>query len=75
MYYWGNQKGYNLPTTVIPAYTTRTLGLKCQELSATTFDWTSMRDAASSDAAAAKLCRYVGQALEMDYGVNGSEAW
>ena len=75
MYYWGHQRGYNLPSTVIPAYTTRTLGLKCQELSATTFDWASMRDAASSDATAAKLCRYVGQALEMDYGVNGSEAW
>ena len=75
MYYWGHQKGYNLPSTVIPAYTTRKLGLKCNELPATTFDWASMRDAASSDATAAKLCRYVGQALEMDYGVNGSEAW
>lgn len=75
MYYWGHQRGYNLPTTTIPAYTTRTLGLQCPELPATTFDWANMRDAASSDAAAAKLCRYVGQALEMDYGVDGSEAW
>ena len=75
MYYWGHQRGYNLLTTTIPAYTTRKLGLQCPELPATTFDWASMRDAASSDAAAAKLCRYVGQALEMDYGVDGSEAW
>lgn len=75
MYYWGHQRGYNLPTTVIPAYTTRKLGLHCEELPATTFDWVSMRDKSSSDAAAAKLCRYVGQALEMDYGTDGSEAW
>ena len=75
MYYWGHQKGYNLETTVIPAYTTRNLGIYCEELPATTFDWASMRDRASSDPAAAKLCRYVGQALEMDYGTSASEAW
>ncbi len=75
MYYWGHQRGYDLPATAIPAYTTRNLGLRCEELPATTFDWASMRDAASSDAAAAKLCRYVGQALEMDYGTSASEAW
>ena len=75
MYYWGHQRGYNLPTTAIPAYTTRNLGLQCAELPATTFDWSSMKDRASSDAAAAKLCRYVGQALEMDYGTGASEAW
>ena len=75
MYYWGHQQGNNLPTTTIPAYTTRTLGLNCAELPATTFDWASMKDKGSSDAAAAKLCRYVGQALQMDYGTSGSEAW
>ncbi|MCR5130270.1 MAG: C10 family peptidase [Prevotella sp.] len=75
MYYWGHQKGYDLASTAIPAYTTRELGLKCEELPATTFDWASMKDNSSSDAAAAKLCRYVGQALEMDYGTGSSEAW
>ena len=75
LYYWGHQKGYDIKATIIPAYTTRSLGLHCAELPATTFDWASMRDKASSDPAAAKLCRYVGQALEMDYGTNGSEAW
>lgn len=75
MYYWGHQKGYELPSTAVPAYTTRKLGLKCAELPATTFDWTSMGDKKSSDAAAAKLCRYVGQALEMDYTPSASEAW
>lgn len=75
MYYWGHQKGYDLPSTAIPAYTPIRLGKELPELPATTFDWASMKDAASSDAAAAKLCRYVGQALEMDYGTSNSEAW
>lgn len=76
MYYWGHQKGYsNISSTIIPAYTTLTLGLNCEELPATNFDWSSMSNSSSSDVAAAKLCRYVGQALKMDYGVNGSEAW
>ena len=75
MYYWGHQKGYNLPSTAIPAYTPIKLGTQLPELPATTFDWASMKDAASSDAAAAKLCRYVGQAIEMDYGTSTSEAW
>lgn len=75
LYYWGHQKGYDVQATTIPAYTTRKLGLYCAELPATTFDWASMKDQSSSDPAAAKLCRYVGQALEMDYGTDGSEAW
>ena len=76
LYYWGNQRGYSdISSTVIPAYKTLSLGLQCNELSATGFDWANMKDAASSDADAAKLCRYVGQGLRMDYGVNGSEAW
>ena len=75
LYYWGHQRGYDIQSTSIPAYITRNLGLKCGELPATTFDWISMKDKASSDAAAAKLCRYVGQSIEMDYGTNASEAW
>lgn len=75
LYYWGHQKGYDIKATAIPAYTTRSQGIKCGELPATTFDWANMKDRASSDAAAAKLCRYVGQSIEMDYGTGNSEAW
>ena len=75
LYYWGHQKGYDIEASTIPAYTTRSQGIKCEELPATTFDWANMKDKASSDAAAAKLCRYVGQSVEMDYGTSSSEAW
>ena len=75
LYYWGHQKGYEIKASTIPAYTTRSQGINCGELPATTFDWANMKDKASSDAAAAKLCRYVGQAVEMDYGTSSSEAW
>lgn len=75
LYYWGHQNGYNIKASTIPAYTTRSQGLRCEELPATTFDWSNMKDKASSDAAAAKLCRYVGQSVEMDYGTGSSEAW
>lgn len=75
LYYWGHQKGYDIKASTIPAYTTRSQGIKCGELPATSFDWENMKDRASSDAAAAKLCRYVGQAVEMDYGTSSSEAW
>lgn len=75
LYYWGKTRGYDLRASSIPSYTTHTNKIYCEELPSTTFDWASMKDEASSDPAAAKLCRYVGQALKMDYGVNGSEAW
>ena len=78
LYYWGKTRGYNIKPTRIPAYTTRTLKLSLDELPATTFDWESMANTCNTGAsgqAASKLCRYVGQGLEMDYGVNGSEAW
>jgi hypothetical protein len=78
LYYWGKTRGYNIKATRIPAYTTRTLKLSLDELPATTFDWESMANTCNTGAsgqAASKLCRYVGQGLEMDYGVNGSEAW
>lgn len=77
LYYWGHQKGYDIKSSAIPAYTTRTEKLYCEELPETTFDWASMKDAVKygSDAAAAKLNRYVGQSIEMDYGTYQSEAW
>ena len=75
LYYWGHQQGFDLTATAIPAYTTSTRGIYCDELPATTFDWANMKDKSSSDAAAAKLCRYVGQSVEMDYGTSSSEAW
>jgi len=78
LYYWGKTRGYNIKASSIPSYVTRTLKLSLDELPATTFDWNSMENTCTtgiSGQAASKLCRYVGQGLEMDYGVNGSEAW
>ena len=78
LYYWGKTKEYDIKASRIPSYTTRNLKLTLDELPATTFDWASMANTCNTGAsgqAASKLCRYVGQGLEMDYGVNGSEAW
>lgn len=78
LYYWGKTKGYDIKATRIPSYTTNNIKLSLEELPATTFDWASMTNTCNTGAsgqAASKLCRYVGQGLEMDYGVNGSEAW
>ncbi len=78
LYYWGKTKGCDIKASRIPSYTTRNLKLTLDELPATTFDWASMANTCNTGAsgqAASKLCRYVGQGLEMDYGVNGSEAW
>jgi hypothetical protein len=77
MYYWGKQKGYNLSTTDIPAYTTLTGKYYRSALSATTFDWDSMTPTCSTSAAGtavAKLMQYVGQSVRMDYG-SSSNAW
>jgi hypothetical protein len=86
MYYWGNQKGYNLKTTDIPAYTTLENGYPRSALSATTFAWSSMIDSYSNSGwgssnytttqanAVAKLLQYVGQSVRMDYG-SSSNAW
>lgn len=74
MYYWRHPQscpsvvGYRLPWMTLP------------ELAATTFEWNSMLDVytgqytASQARAVAKLMRYCGQAVKMDYGVDGSGA-
>jgi hypothetical protein len=78
MYYWGKQKGYNLKTTDIPAYTTTSYPHYDREaLSATTFDWANMEPTYTSydyGYAVAKLMQYVGQSVRMDYG-SSSNAW
>jgi hypothetical protein len=81
MYYWG-KKGYNISATAMPAYTTTTDKISVSALPAATFDWTSMQDdyrytssTSASKAAVAKLMRYAGQAVLMDYDPDGSNAW
>ena len=69
------------PIGAIPAYTTKTRGIVCEELPSTTFKWSDMRDeygASDKDAGAAavaELMRYCGQAVEMNYDSNGSGAY
>ena len=75
MYYWGHQRGVNITSAAIPAYTTRTLKLQMPALAPATFDWAAMKPQSTTDAAAAKISFYAGCALEMDYGVDLSEAW
>ncbi len=61
----------------IPSYTTDTKKVVVEALPATTFDWSQMDDTYTSSASApevAKLMRYCGQAVEMDYAENGSGA-
>lgn len=64
----------------IPAYTTLTQHLQFDELPATTFKWDLMKEkydySESSDSAlaVAELMRYVGQAMNMDYGSEGGSA-
>ena len=69
------------PTAVVPGYTTRTRGFDLPALPSITFDWDNMLpvyDFSATDAqrnAVAWLMRYIGQAEEMDYTNEGSEAW
>jgi hypothetical protein len=81
MYYWG-KKGYNISATAMPAYTTTTDKISVSALPAVTFDWASMQDdyrytssSSTSKAAVAKLMRYAGQSVLMDYDPDGSNAW
>ena len=64
-------------STAIPAYTTYTLNLSLGELPATTFNWSQMQETYEEDATddeIAKLFRYVGQAMEMNYNTGVSSA-
>lgn len=68
-------------TAAIDAYTTGSQGINVSALEASTFDWDNMKDeyynVLTTDAekeAVAKLMRYCGQAVNMDYGLGTSGA-
>lgn len=70
------------PTPVVPGYTTRNGSFTLQELPSITFDWNNMLPTyrfgqyeSVNATAVAQLMRYIGQAEEMNYAVNGSDAW
>ena len=68
-------------TPSVPGYTTRTRGFVLPSLPPITFDWANMLPVYNFNAtdvqrnAVAWLMRYIGQAEEMDYTNEGSEAW
>ena len=68
-------------TPSVPGYTTRTRGFVLPALTPITFDWANMLPVYNFSAtdvqrnAVAWLMRYIGQAEEMDYTNEGSEAW
>ena len=69
------------PTPEIPGYTTRTRHFELPTLPSITFDWANMLPEYNFSAtetqrnAVAWLMRYIGQAEQMDYTNEGSEAW
>lgn len=69
------------PTPEVPGYTTRTRQFELPTLPSISFDWANMLPVynySATDAqrnAVAWLMRYIGQAEEMDYTNEGSEAW
>ncbi len=69
------------PTPSVPGYTTRTRHFELAALPPITFDWANMLPVYNYSAndtqrnAVAWLMRYIGQAEEMDYTNEGSEAW
>ena len=70
------------PTPVVPGYTTATRGFVLAPLPSVTFDWENILDAyrvgyynEANHNAIAQLMRYIGQAEEMDYTNEGSEAY
>ena len=78
MYY---HKWPNSTSKAIPAYTTKTNSINLSQLATTTFNWSAMKDyyestetstTTTANAAVAKLLRYCGQAVEMDYGTESS---
>ena len=69
------------PTPEVPGYTTRTRKFDLPALPSITFDWANMLPVYNYSAndvqrnAVAWLMRYIGQAEQMDYTNEGSEAW
>lgn len=74
--YWGS--GFETPA--VPSYTTYSYGINVSALPATTFNWDIMTDQYSSNQTnssaqeVAKLMRYCGQVVQMDYSPSGSGA-
>lgn len=77
MHYW---KYPTIDVPSVPAYTTRTLDISVPELESSRFHWNYIKDSYTGSYTAdeaysvAKLMRYAGQAMEMDYTPNGSGA-
>lgn len=78
-YHW---KFPTTPTPAVPGYTTRNGSFTLQELPPITFDWNNMLPTyrlgqyeTVNSTAVAQLMRYIGQAEEMNYAVEGSDAW
>ena len=83
MYYWAttgiNGKKFRCGSTALPAYTTGTQKYDVDSLDAlASFDWDSMTDGVPTTTkgktAVAKLMRYCGQSVCMDYEEDGSSA-
>jgi len=73
-YYWQYP---TIETPGVPAFVTDSYSIACDSLPPTTFDWANMIDDYSSytteqGEAVAELMRYIGQAEEMNYTVDGS---
>lgn len=71
-------------TAAIDSYTASSNGIAVPALDATSFDWANMKEeyynvstTETEDDAVAKLMRYCGQAVNMDYGLeaSGAEGW
>ena len=72
----------NVPTPVVPGYTTRNGKFTLEALPSVTFDWDHMLPTYTlghyetvNATAVAQLMRYIGQAEEMNYDKAGSDAW
>ena len=80
MYYWGCTKGNaSLGCKALPAYTTETRHITVEKLdSVSKFSWMMMGQASPTISAqksnVAKLMRYCGQAVKMDYDTSASGA-
>lgn len=78
MYY--HKSPQNTLAKPIEAYTTETKKIQCEALEPTSFEWEIMLPSyqgnlqKESEEAVAKLMRYVGQSLMMDYSARGSSA-